>query len=121
VMRLLERGDFVAQATITTWENAGAGKHLSPEAFEKLATSGPTWKVEQVTDRAEVPTDPDRWAYRLSVRGELDGSAVVQNFYIVANAAGDQIVVTFTMRPASAGRIGTRDLELVNALDFSKK
>jgi hypothetical protein len=121
ILRLLERGDFVAQATITVWDNAGPGKHMSPEAFEKLASAGATWKLEQVSDRTEVPTDVDRWAYRISAKGELDGSPVVQTFYVVASPAGEQIVVTFTMRPASASRIGTRDLELVNALDFPKK
>lgn len=121
IMRYLDRGDFVAQATITPWENAGAGKHLSPAEFEKLTQGGANWKVEQVTDRTEVPTDSDRWVYRVSARGELDGSPVVQNFYIVANANGDQIILTFTMRPAAASRIGTRDLELVNAIDFPKK
>jgi hypothetical protein len=121
IMRYLDRGDFVAQATITPWQSAGAGKHLSPEEFEKLTQGGANWRVEQVTDRTEVPTDPDRWAYRISARGELDGSPVVQNFYIVANANGDQIILTFTMRPAAASRIGTRDLELVNAIDFPKK
>jgi hypothetical protein len=31
------------------------------------------------------------------------------------------VMLTFTMRPAGASRIGTRDLELVNAIDFPKK
>ena len=121
ILRYLDRGDFVAQVTITHWQNAGAGKHMSPAEFEKLAAGGPNWKVEQVTDRTEVPTDPDRWAYRISARGALDGSPVVQHFYVVANASGDQVILTFTMRPAGASRIGTRDLELVNAIDFPKK
>ena len=121
VMRLLDRGDFVAQATLTHWTNAGPGKHISPEDFEKLAERGANWKIEQVTDRTPVPTDADRWVYRISARGELDGSPVVQHFYVVAAATGDQMIVTFTMRPAGASRLGTRDLELVNAIDFPKK
>ena len=121
IMRYLDRGDFVAQVTITHWDNAGAGKHISPDEFEKLTQGGMNWKVEQITDRTEVPTDPDRWAYRISARGQLEGSPVVQNFYVIANANGDQVILTFTMRPASATRIGTRDLELVNAIDFPKK
>jgi hypothetical protein len=121
ILRYLERGDFVAQATITTWQNAGPGKHLSPEEFDKLTQGGANWKVEQVIDRTPVPTDADRWAYRVSARGELDGSPVVQNFYVVANANGDQVILTFTMRPAAVSRIGSHDLELVNAIDFPKK
>lgn len=121
ILRYLDRGDFVAQATITHWQNAGAGKRISPDEFEKLTYSGANWKLEQVTDRAEVPTDPDRWAFRVSTRGILDGSQVVQTFYVVANSSGDQVILTFTMRPTTASRIGTRDLELVNAIDFPKK
>jgi hypothetical protein len=121
VMRYLDRGDFVAQVTITHWTNAGPGKHMTPADFEKLTAEGRNWKVAEVTDRTEVPTDADRWVYRVTASGELDGSPVVQNFYVVANANGDQVILTFTMRPAAAGRIGTRDLELVNAIDFPKK
>jgi hypothetical protein len=121
VMRLLDRGDFIAQATLTPWANAGAGKHMTAEEFEKLASGGASWKLEQVIDRTPVPTDVDRWAYRISARGELDGSPVVQNFYVIADALGNQMILTFTLRPEGAGRLGTRDLELVNAVDFPKK
>jgi hypothetical protein len=121
VMRLLDRGDFVAQVTVTQWQNAGAGKHISPEDFEKLTAGGTGWKPEEVLERGEVPTDGGRWVYHVTARGELEGSKVVQNFYVVASADGDQMILTFTMRPASATRIGTRDLALVNAIEFQKK
>jgi hypothetical protein len=121
VLRLLERGDFVAQATLTCWQNAGAGKHMSPEEFERLAAEGTGWKLEQVLDRQEVPTDADRWVYRITAQGTLDGSPVVQAFYVLAAAGGDQMILTFTMRPANAPRLGTRDLAVVNAIEFAKK
>lgn len=121
VMRLLDRGDFIAQATITQWRNAGAGKHMTPDDFEKLAADGTGWKSEEVLERGEVPTDSGRWIYHVTARGELEGSKVVQNFYVVADANGDQVIVTFTMRPAVAARLGTRDLSIVNAIDAVKK
>jgi hypothetical protein len=121
VMRLLDRGDFVAQATLTPWRNAGAGKHMSPEEFERLTAGGTGWQLEQVLDRQEVPTDPDRWVYRISARGNLEGSAVSQAFYLVATASGEQMILTFTMKPAAAARLGTRDLVIVNAIEFPRK
>jgi hypothetical protein len=121
VMRLLERGDFIAQATLTIWQPAGAGKHMTPDEFEKLVSAGTGWKPEEVLDRQEVPTDAGRWVYRITVRGTLDGTPVVQAFYVVATAAGEQMIVTFTSRPAAAGRLGTRDLEIVNAIDLARK
>ena len=121
VLRFLDRGDFVAQATLATWQNAGAGKHISPEEFEKLAVGGTGWKMEEVLERGEVPTDAGRWVYRITARGDLEGSKVIQSFYVVAAPNGEQMIVTFTMRPASATRMGTRDLAIVNAIEFPKK
>jgi hypothetical protein len=121
VMRLLEHGDFVAQATLTHWQNAGAGRHMNPEDFERLTAEGTGWKLDQILDRQEIPTNSDRWAYRIAARGTLEGSAVIQHFYVVAAANGDQMILTFTMKPASVGLLGNRDLALVNAIAFPKK
>lgn len=121
VMRLLDRGDFVAQMTMTNWKNAGAGKHLSPDEFQKIVSASPGWAMEQIVDHGEVAGDADRWAYRITARGELDGTKVVQNFYLVANQQGDQIIVTFTMKPTNSARLGTKDLAIVNALEIGKK
>jgi hypothetical protein len=121
ILRLLDRGDFVAQATLTSWKNAGAGMHMTPADFEKLVSEGTGWKMEQVLERVEVPTDADRWICRITARGELDGTKVIQNFYVVAAATGDQMIVTFTMKPTAAERLGTRDLAIVTAIDFPKK
>jgi hypothetical protein len=121
ILRLLDRGDFIAQATLTCWKNAGTGKHMTPAEFEKLISEGTGWKMEQVLERVEVPTDSDRWICRITARGELDGTKVIQNFYAVAAATGDQMIVTFTMKPTAAERLGTRDLAIVTAIDFPKK
>jgi len=118
LMRLLDRGDFVAQATITHWKNAGVGKHMAAEEFEKLVENGNAWKQERVLERGEVPTDGGRWIYRVSASGELEGSKVVQNFYIVASPNGEQVILTFTMKPGNTERLGTRDLAIANAIDF---
>src|SRR5262249_32502353 len=34
VLRLMERGDFVAQVTVTPWTKAAKGEHLSPDQFK---------------------------------------------------------------------------------------
>ena len=120
IMRLIDRGDFLAQATLTVWKNAGAGKHMSAAEFEKLVAEGTGWKMEQVVDRSEIPTDGGRWIYRITANGELEGIKVVQHFYVVANAAGEQMICTFTMKPNTVERIGTRDVAIVNAIDFPK-
>jgi hypothetical protein len=119
VMRLMDRGDFVAQVTISPWTPAPKGKsHLSPDEFKQAMNDTPGWQPENEVQAGEVPTEKGRWVYRLSEQGHLDGLDVVQNFYVVAHEDGRQVVFAFTMTPKQAERIGTRDLSLVGSLDF---
>jgi len=121
VLRLMERGDFVAQATVTPWEPAEKGKHLSPARFHELMDRTPGWEVEKELQAGEVPAEGGRWIYRISALGQLDGSNVMQNFYLIAGPDGEQVVVVFTMTPKQAERLGSRDLSLAGSIDFPKK
>jgi len=121
VLRLLDRGDFVAQATIAFWTKAQPGKHLAIDDFKKLVSESTGWEMEEVVDAGEVPSYEDRWLYHILAKGDLDGSKVVQNFLLLASPEGDQVIVTFTMKPANAAKLGTRDVALVNAIEFKSK
>jgi hypothetical protein len=122
VMRLMERGDFVAQVTVTPWTAAEKGKpHLTPEEFAEAMARTPGWEPERELQAGEVPTGDDgRWVYRISALGEMDGTAVMQNFYLVANPQGEQVVLLFTMTPKKAEKLGDRDLSLAASVDFPK-
>jgi hypothetical protein len=121
VMRLLDRGDFVAQATITAWKNATPGKHLSPEDFEKLVMNPQVWTPERILDKQEIPGDNDKWIYRITAKGDLDGEKVVQNFFVIADKNGNQVIVTFTMKQGNLARLGTKDLAFVSSIEMLSK
>jgi hypothetical protein len=116
VLRLLDRGEFVAQATITVWKKTDPGKHEDPEVFKKLIGRLPGWEPEEVLADGPVPADAGRWLYRVMARGKQDGLAVVQTFYLLAGPGGEQIAVTVLARPDTAPRLGHRDLTLVKAV-----
>ncbi|VTR98125.1 hypothetical protein [Tuwongella immobilis] len=120
VMRLLDRGDFVAQATVSTWTKAAPGKHLTPDELKKLIGAQPGMELEGFLDEAEVPTDAGKWIYRITAKGVLNDIPVVQTFYAVAGPEGDQVVLFFTMKPGNVVKIGTHDVALVNSLEFTK-
>jgi len=111
----------VAQATITPWQPADRGKHLDPEKFKELMERTPGWEMEKELQAGEVPAEGGRWIYRISALGQLDGSSVMQNFYLIAGPNGEQVVLVFTMTPKQAERLGSRDLSLAGSIDFPKK
>ena len=78
----------------------------------------PLWEPEQVLQTGEVPMEGDRWVYRISAIGMLEDNKVMQNFYLIAGPGGEQMVVAFTLKPALAERLGTRDLSLVGSLEL---
>src|SRR5262249_55492077 len=65
VLRLLDKGEFAAQAAITTWKKAEVGKHTDPAEFKKSLAQVPGWVVESVLEEGIVPTEAGRWLYRV--------------------------------------------------------
>jgi hypothetical protein len=118
VLRLLDRGEFAAQATVTNWKKADPGKHTEPEEFKKVLGQLPNWEPEEIVTDGVVPAGPGRWLYRVAARGRQDGLAVLQTFYLLAGPGGDQVAVTILTRTEKLERVGTKDASLVNAITF---
>lgn len=118
IMRLMERGDFIAQVTVTPWDSAEKGKQMTMEEFRETMNSTPGWNFEKELQAGEVPLQAEgRKILRLSMLGTLDGVSVMQNFYLVATAEGQQIVVAFTLTPKQADKLGARDLSFVTSME----
>jgi hypothetical protein len=118
VMRYMDRGDFVAQVTITPWKKADKGKHMTAEDFKQAMNDTAGWEPEKELQSGEVPAENGRWIYRFSVLGQLDGVAAVQNFYLVATAEGEQMILIFTMTPKQVDKLGARDLTILSSLEI---
>ena len=121
VLRLMDKGELVAQASLTPWAKAEAGKHISAEDFKQAMAAAPGWQLDELLDAGEIPADNGRWLYRICARGQMDDVKVVQTFFIIAGPNGDQVIATFTMKPGQAAKIGSRDLALVGSIGFPKK
>jgi hypothetical protein len=121
VLRLLDKGEFVAQATVTVWRKAEPGKHTPAEEFRKAAGESPGWAPTKVLGEGEVSAAAGRWLYRLTVEGKMEGVPVVQTFYLLAGPQGDQVAVTFAAQPEKAKALEDRAAALVTGIEFGKK
>jgi hypothetical protein len=120
VFRLLDRGEFVAQATLSPWRKMEPGKHLTGDEFQELIAQTSGWVSEKVlkTEEVQAAAGSGNWVYQVTAEGEMEGVKALQHFYLVAGPQGDQALVTFTMTPAQAQRLGTRDMDLLRGLAF---
>lgn len=118
VLRCMDRGDFVAQVTLTPWQKADKGKHMTDEEFKQAMNSMAGWQAEKALQSGEVPAEHGRWVYRYSASGQLGGVAAVQNCYLIATPEGEQMIVVFTMTPKQVDKLGARDLSLIGSLEI---
>jgi hypothetical protein len=121
VLRLIDRGDLIAQVSLTAWTKADAGKHLSSGEIKDIVSAAPGWQLEEVLESSEVPADNGRWIYRISARGTMEDVKVIQTVYVIADPSGEQVIATFTMKPGQIAKLGSRDLTLVGSIGFPKK
>jgi hypothetical protein len=118
VLRLMDRGDFVAQATLTPWTPAEPGKHTDPEAFAAAMAQTPGWDQDSILKKEELKLEDGLWGYSISAVGQMDGLKVVQNFALVTSPSGAQVVLAFVMTEAQASKLGTRDLTMIRGISF---
>jgi len=121
ILRLLDRGELISQATITAWKKAGPGQHATVEEFKKAVGDSPGWMPTRNLEEGELPVDGGRWLYRLAAEGKMENQPAVQAFHMLAGPQGDQVAVTFAMRPEKLKALATRDVSFVKAIELGKK
>jgi hypothetical protein len=123
VMRQIERGDFIGQATFTTWKKTDPKGVIAIEKFADLMAKTPGWAEDQEIERKQLKdiAKGHHTVYRVAASGELDSVRTVQYFYLIVSPRGEQMIATFSIVPQQVQRFGSRDLELVRELVFPEK
>jgi hypothetical protein len=121
VLRLMDGNLWVAQLTVTPWTKAKKGEHLSGDQFKHEMRTSADWRPERELESGEIKSEGGRWTYRLSEIGQLNGVTVMQNFYLVAAPGGEQVVLTFTLSPKMADKLGARDLTVASSIELPAK
>jgi hypothetical protein len=119
VLRLLDRGDLVAQCAITTLKNTNVAQ-MNLQAFESTMASSLGWAQEKVIGTPkEEKTKEGATIYRVTAQGKLTGLEAVQSFYLVVGENGDHRVATFTMLPNQVQKLEGRDQALIESFRFA--
>ncbi len=120
VLRLMDRGDFIAQATISPWKRSDPKAVVSLEQFYELMKTTPGWQEEEVLEKNELKQPRGHAVYRVTASGTLNEVKAVQSFYLVVSPQGEQLIVSFAVVPSQVQRLETRNLELVRGIGFAK-
>lgn len=120
VMRLVERGEFIAQVTLTPWKKADPKNAMTLDAFAELTAKTPGWATDKEIERKtlDAPAKGHQVVHRVAASGELESVRTVQYFYLIVGSSGEQMIATFSVVPTLVQRLGSRDLELVREITF---
>lgn len=118
VFRLLDRGEFVAQATVAVWKPVAAGKHTPADEFRAALAKLPGWEPEAMVSAGELTAPTGHWLYRVAARGKQDGHPMIHAAYLLAAPSGSQLAVGVLATPEKAGVLAGRDERLVRAVEL---
>src|ERR1019366_2005348 len=123
VMRQMERGDFIAQATFTTWKKTDPKSVMTLDQFAQDMAKTPGWAEDKEIERKQLKdtSKAHHTVYRVASAGELDGVRTVQYYYLIVSPQGEQLIVTFSVVPQHVPRLGSRDLGLVREVVFPER
>jgi hypothetical protein len=120
VLRLMDRGDFIAQATITPWQKSDPKAIVTLEQFYELMKTSPGWQEEEVLEKNELKEPRGHAVYRVTASGTLNEAKAVQSYYLLVSPQGEQLIVTFAIVPNQMQKLEARDFELVRGIVFPK-
>lgn len=118
VLRLLDRGELIAQLNLTPYQQMKPGEHVSLDDVEKLVNEAPGFKLEKVIEKTAVDASPGFWIGKVSTIGEASEIPMQQVVYAVAGPRGDQVLLSFTVETSQAEKLAGRDLSLVKTVSL---
>ncbi len=121
VIRLVEKAEFIAQVTLSSWKKADAGKHASADEFKQSFAKRPGWVPAETTQDGAVAAPAGHWLYKVAAKGKQDGVEVLQTFYLLAGPNGDQVAVSVVGSPEKEGKTVAREGQLLGAIVFPPK
>lgn len=118
VLRLLDRGELIAQMNLSNLSPAKPGEHQSLDEVEKLVHEAPGFKVDKVLEKTALESSPGFWIGKVSTTGSASDLSMQQIAYLVAGPRGDQVLLSFTVETDQAAKLAGKDISLVKTVSL---
>lgn len=118
VLRLLEKGSFIAQCNMAYVPTVASGQHLPEKRFiaNVRATLGD--RLEKIVKQEEVKTGDQRYLYRVVSTGIANEIKMHWIHYLSAAPDGRQTSFTFSVESKLLEKLAERDLEIVKSIQY---
>jgi hypothetical protein len=117
-LRLVDRGELVAQCNVSALPAGPEGKRFTLAKFQEDVQQSLGNHFKQFISAAESENSAGHNTCRVVASGEVETLPIQWNYYLVADARGQQVVLAFTMETDLVERFGASDASMLATLRF---
>ena len=117
-LRRVDRGDLVAQCTLTALPPKSAGRQISLEQFQKDVTYSLGKSFGELVSSRQWQNAAGHYCFALVARGLVEDVPVEWHHYLVAPESGHRVSVAVTIEKPMVDRVAHADRELVESLEL---
>lgn len=118
VLRMLVRGELVAQCNLSPLAKLPAGRFPSIAQFQADVQRALGESFGQLVNAGESAGEAGYRVYKVVVRGEVSELPIQWRYYLVGDEQGRRAALVFTVEERLADRLADADRELVDSLRF---
>jgi hypothetical protein len=118
VLRLIDKGSFVAQCNVSKVVDAEPGQHTSEQQFQEDIQKSLGDKLKEIAKAEELESDDGVFRYRVTAVGQVGEISMTWLYYLCAAPSGKQVAFVFAVETPLLERLGNRDLAIVSSLVF---
>jgi hypothetical protein len=118
ILRLVDRGDLIAQCNISPLPTLGQNQRLTLEGFQEEVRRALGKNFEQLVEASDQTIDAGVQILRVVATGRTGELPIDWMYYHLADDHGHRAAVVFTLESGLADRFAHLDRELVAAFRF---
>jgi hypothetical protein len=119
VMRLVDRGELIAQCNVSVLPKLSIEQPLTLEMFQKEVQQSLGKHFGQFERAAERETDSGLRLLHVVAIGAVSELPITWHYYLLINQAGQRAAISFTMENALADRFGEADRLVLDGFRFA--
>ena len=120
ILRLIDRGEFVAQCKVHALATSAAGKGTTLAEFQDDIKHGLGESFKQFVEAGQRSTEAGYRVCRAVVAGEVADLPIQWTYYLVADKDGHQVVLAFTVEGSLIDRFAGADQELLKTFHLGQ-
>ena len=120
ILRLVEKGDLIAQCNISPIKSATAATPITLAEFQRDIQRSLGKSFGQFVHASHKPQAGGLHVFRVVAQGETAQMPIQWIYYVIDNARGQRVSLSFTLEASLAERFGQADRLLAGSLQLAE-